>query len=148
MTYAEKTKVLFVCSMNTCRSHMAAAILSEYGGEKYAAASAGTFVFGAQPIGRMAAFTLESVGIAKYNYIPHRSRPLTEKLMQENDIIVAMSAGHRDIILCLFPEYAEKVRVFPENVGDFARGDIVAYQKAYVLLKKGVCEMFSLESKK
>ena len=64
------------------------------------------------------------------------------KLMQENDIIVAMSAGHRDIILRLFPEYAGKVRVFPENVGDFARGDIVAYQKGYVLLKKGVCEMF------
>lgn len=142
MTYAEKTKVLFVCSVNTCRSPMAAAILSELGGDRFAASSAGTFVYGALPIGRMAAFTLESVGTSKYNYISHRSRPLTEKLMRENDIIVAMSQGHRDIILRLFPEYAEKVRVFPENVGDFARGDIVAYQKGYVLLKKGVCEMF------
>ena len=61
---------------------MAAAILSELGGDRFAASSAGTFVYGSQPIGRMAAFTLESVGIAKYNYIPHRSRPLTEKLMQ------------------------------------------------------------------
>ena len=121
---------------------MAAAILSELGGDRFAASSAGTFVYGSQPIGRMAAFTLESVGIAKYNYIPHRSRPLTEKLMRENDIIVAMSQGHKDFILRLFPEYEQKVRVFPENVGDFARGDIVAYQKAYVLLKKGVCEMF------
>ena len=147
MTYAEKKKVLFVCSVNTCRSPMAAAILSEFGGDRFAASSAGTFVYGSQPIGRMAAFTLESVGIAKYNYIPHRSRPLTEKLMRENDVIVAMSAGHRDIILRLFPEYADKVRHFPENVGDFARGDIVAYQKAYVLLKKGVCEMFLSEQK-
>ena len=112
--------------------------------DRFAASSAGTFVYGSQPIGRMADYTLESVGIAKYNYIPHRSRPLTEKLMRENDIIVAMSQGHRDIILRLFPEYAEKVRVFPENVGDFARGDIVADQKSYVLLKKGVCEMFLL----
>ena len=145
MTHAEKTKVLFICSMNTCRSPMAAAILSQFGGDRFAASSAGTLVFGASPIGRMAAFTLESVGIDKYNYIPHRSRQLTERLMKENDIIVAMSAGHRDIIIRLFPEYAEKVRVFSENVGDFARGDIVAYQKAYVLLKKGIFDMFLSE---
>ncbi len=142
MTYSEKTKVLFVCSMNTCRSPMAAAILSEYGGERFAASSAGTFVFSALPIAKMAAFTLESVGVAKYNYIPHRSRLLTEKLMQENDVIVAMTEGHKEMILRLFPLYAHKVRVFSENVGDFAHGDLVAYQKAFVLLKKGVYDMF------
>jgi protein-tyrosine phosphatase len=123
---------------------MAAAILSEFGGDRYAASSAGTFVFGAYPIMRSAAFTLESVGISKYNYIPHRSRPITEKLMKDNDIIVAMTDGHRDIILKLFPEYADKVRTFSADIGDFANGDIVAYQKAYVAMKKGIYEMFSL----
>lgn len=144
MTYAEKTKVLFVCSMNTCRSPMAAAILSEFGGERYAASSAGTFVFGSHPIMTMAAFTLESVGISKYNYIPHRSRQLTEALMNTNDIVVAMTEGHKRMILDLYPWHAEKVKVFPADIGDFTRGDIVAYQKAYVLLKKGVFDMFLL----
>ena len=143
-----KTKVLFVCSMNTCRSPMAAAILSEFGGENYSASSAGTFVFSSSPICRDAAFTLESVGIAKYNYIPHRSRPVTDKLMKENDIIVAMTAGHRDVLCRLYPEYEEKIRVFSEDVGDFARGDIVKYQLAYVKLKKGIFEMFSLGAEK
>lgn len=140
----EKIKVLFVCSMNTCRSPMAAAILSEFGGNKYSSSSAGTFVFGSSPIGKDAAFTLESVGISKYNYVTHRSRPITEKLMQENDIIVAMTAGHKDVLDRLFPDYSHKVKVFSEEVGDFARGDIVKYQLAYVKLKKGIFEMFSL----
>ena len=123
---------------------MAAAILSEFGGDRYSASSAGTFVFSSSPICRDAAFTLESVGIAKYNYIPHRSRPVTDKLMQENDSIVAMTARHRDVLCRLSPEYEGKIRVFCEDVGDFARGDIVKYQLAYVKLKKGIFEMFSL----
>ena len=141
-------RVVFVCTGNTCRSPMAAAILSEFGGEKYSASSAGTFVFSSSPICRDAAFTLESVGIAKYNYIPHRSRPVTDKLMQENDLIVAKTAGHRDVLCRLYPEYEGKIRVFSEDVGDFARGDIVKYQLAYVKLKKGIFEMFSLGAEK
>ena len=121
---------------------MAAAILSEFGGDRYASSSAGTFVFGSSSIGRMAAFTLESVGIAKYNYIGHRSRQLSRAMMEENDIIVAMSEGHKDIILRLYPEFSEKVKTFATEVGDFTRGDIVAYQKGYVQIKKGVFEMF------
>ncbi len=144
----EKTKVLFVCSMNTCRSPMAAAILAQFGSDKYSASSAGTFVFGSLPIGKDAAFTLESVGIEKYNYIPHRSRPITEALMKENDIVVAMTSGHKDVLDRLFPEYSYKVKVFPEEIGDFARGDIVKYQLAYVKLKKGIFEMFSLDEEK
>ncbi|MGN1095199.1 MAG: hypothetical protein ACI4QR_02300 [Eubacteriales bacterium] len=146
MTYKEKTKVLFVCSMNTCRSPMAAAILSEFGGDKYAASSAGTFVFGSSPISKDAAFMLESVGIAKRNYLIHKSRPVSEKLMKENDIIVAMTAGHRDILVRLYPGYEDKIKVFPEDVGDFPRGDIVAYQLGYVKLKKGIEKMFLSET--
>lgn len=142
MTYAEKTKVLFVCSVNTCRSPMAAAILSEFGGDRYSASSAGTFVFREAPISRSAAFTLESVGIAKGNYLIHRSHPVTRELMEKNDIVVAMTAGHRDILLRLFPEYEEKTVVFPEEIEDFSRGDIVAFQLAYVKLKRGIEKMF------
>ena len=127
---------------------MAAAILSEFGGGKYAASSAGTFVFGSAPISKMAAFTLESVGIAKYNYIPHRARVINENMLKENDIIVAMTKSHKDMIQSLYPGYEDKIKIFPENTGDFMRGDIVAYQKAYVLLKKGVFDMFSLENGK
>lgn len=144
----EKTKVLFVCSMNTCRSPMAAAILSEFGNDRYIASSAGTFVCGSSPICKDAAFTLESVGIAKYNYIVHRSRPITKELMQENDIIVAMTKGHKNVLCSLFPEYADKITVFSEDIGDFARGDIVKYQLAYVKLKKGIFEMFLSENSK
>lgn len=127
---------------------MAAAILSEFGNDRYIASSAGTFVCGSSPICKDAAFTLESVGIAKYNYIVHRSRPITKELMQENDIIVAMTKGHKNVLCSLFPEYADKITVFSEDIGDFARGDIVKYQLAYVKLKKGIFEMFLSENSK
>lgn len=148
MTCGEKKKVLFVCSSNTCRSPMAAAILSEFGGERYVASSAGTFVFSSVSISKDAAFTLESVGISKGNYLICRSRPVTEKLMRENDIIVAMTKGHKDILLRLYPEYADKIRDFPEDIHDFSRGDIVAFQLGYVKIKKCVEKMFLTESAK
>ena len=56
--------------------------------------------------------------------------------------MVAMTAGHRDILLRLFPEYEGKIVVFPEETEDFSRGDIVAFQLAYVKLKKGIEKMF------
>ncbi len=142
----EKKKVLFVCSANTCRSPMAAAVLSELGGDRYIASSAGIFAFDGQPIGRMAAMTLESVSYARYNYIMHRSRTVTEKMMNENDIVVGMSKGHADTLRSMFPQYADKVEDFPIEMKDFARGDIVAYQLGFVDIKKGVTKLFLSEA--
>jgi arsenate reductase len=57
----EKTRVLFVCTGNTCRSQMAEGFVNKWGGEKIEAKSAGSHP--GEAVSELAVFVMDEVGI-------------------------------------------------------------------------------------
>jgi protein-tyrosine-phosphatase len=90
-------QILFVCTGNTCRSPLAAAIASraadEHGLTDLAAASAGTSAAEGQPASDGALL----VGIERHlDIVDHRARQLTRELVEQSDLILVMGPHHLD----------------------------------------------------
>ena len=105
-------KILFVCTGNSCRSVMAEWILrhllQKKGKNNVQVLSAGTNAFpGMAP-------TLETVDVLQEFGVDasgHLSRALSPELVDQADAIFCMEDFHRDQILALQPEAAEKVHL-------------------------------------
>ena len=110
--------VLFVCTGNTCRSPMAAAIFRSLLAERLGCqpeeieahgiqvASAGLAAWGGSPASDQAVEVLAAEGI---DLASHSSQPLTERLVRQADLIWTMTGAHRAAILGQFPELADRV---------------------------------------
>jgi protein-tyrosine-phosphatase len=90
-------RILFVCTGNTCRSPMAAAIARKIAAERglsdIEVGSAGTTAWDGQPATDCAVL----VGIERQLDVDsHRSRILTRELVEGHDLILAMGVHHRD----------------------------------------------------
>ncbi|HWZ57563.1 MAG TPA: hypothetical protein VNW46_01210 [Gemmatimonadaceae bacterium] len=90
-------RILFLCTGNTCRSPMAAAIAKKLAAERGLSdleiASAGTTAWDGQPATDGALL----VGMERQlDVAPHRSRTLTREIVEGQDLILAMSPHHRD----------------------------------------------------
>jgi len=108
---------LFVCTGNTCRSPMAEAIARSLLAEQRGLAvddleaagirigSAGAFAAGGMPASPEAVAVLAEQGI---DLTTHRSRRLTPELIHEADVIYCMTEAHRQAVLALAPEAADK----------------------------------------
>jgi len=101
-------KVLFICTGNTCRSPMAEALFLHRLGseEQWEACSAGIYAGAGTPASANSIEAMRELGIDLSN---HRSQPLSAKLVQQTDLIVTMTAGHRFEILQDFPEVGNRV---------------------------------------
>ncbi|MDQ0189439.1 low molecular weight protein arginine phosphatase [Alicyclobacillus cycloheptanicus] len=100
-------RILFVCTGNTCRSPMAALITKsrlKARGLPWSVKSAGVSAVAGVPISPEAAAALERRSIE----VDHVSQPLDEKLVSEADIILTMTAGHRQHVIRQFPQAADK----------------------------------------
>lgn len=113
--------VLFICSMNICRSPMAVGLLE-------------TIVAAKDP-GHIGDWRIESAGVwAQKGYPPafntlivarsrgadlsgHRSRPINWDLMNEFNLILTMESGHKEALQTAFPEHAGKVYLITELIG-------------------------------
>lgn len=112
-------KVLFVCSGNTCRSPMAAAILAHLASQTKALAglvvdSAGTSADTGAPA------TSEAISVLRQllglDISGHRAKRVTPGLINESDLILCMERQHRDAVLHLASSSAKKVFL----LGDYA----------------------------
>lgn len=87
--------ILFVCSGNTCRSPMAEAIARrmarQRGLTELSFQSAGTSTLPGLPASEGAQGAAERHGLSLDS---HRSRPLSQELIEEADLILTMSTAH------------------------------------------------------
>jgi len=88
-------KILMVCTGNICRSPMAEVMLvdalSRCGVDDVEVVSAGTWAGAGQPATREAQQVMRQRGI---DLTAHRSQPLTAELLDEADLILAMTSVH------------------------------------------------------
>ncbi len=115
-----KKKVLFVCSANTCRSAVAAAILTEYGHRLYDISSAGIYARSGEPMHGECAAALEELFGHGYSAYNHTSTKLNYKHLRDADIIVGVSEGYAKILRENFPDDAHKVIAFPRPMMDIS----------------------------
>ena len=90
--------VLFVCSGNTCRSPMAAAIANSL--SNGIAHSAGLVASAGAPMTAEAQTALRSLGVV---HEPHVARPLTPQLVETADVIYTMTRSLRQTIISSYP---------------------------------------------
>lgn len=118
-------RVLFVCSGNTCRSPMSAALFQnvwqrEGVGWDIKVESAG--------INAMPGFPATEHGIAamerwQIDLSQHRSKMVGEQMLLDADLVLTMTRSHKDSICRLWPQVAQRVYTMLEYVGQ--DGDVI-----------------------
>ena len=138
-----KKKVLFVCSANTCRSAVMAAILTEYGHKRYDVSSAGIFARSGEPMMQECADALETLFGHGFSAYSHTSTKLHANHLRDNDMIVAVSQGYAEILKTHFPYYADKVTTFPgAGFSDISLLKGRSMEMAVERIKDAIFEMF------
>lgn len=129
----QATKILFVCTGNTCRSAMAAAIMNDIAKKNdldILIESAGIFAYIGQKASDEAIQAMQEMNI---DLCSHRSKPLTDELIDKADIILTMTNAHKQLIAQMAPdkvftlgEYADGTQ---RDVIDPFGGDIEEYRQ-------------------
>jgi tRNA threonylcarbamoyl adenosine modification protein (Sua5/YciO/YrdC/YwlC family) len=119
-----EVKLLFACTGNTCRSPMAVGIFRKYLAEKlqcgidqlekigYKISSAGVMNVSDYPASDEAIAACATKGI---DIKAHKSRKLSQELIEESDFIFVMERMHQKNIIAFSPEAANKCVLLAEN---------------------------------
>ncbi|MED3843704.1 low molecular weight protein arginine phosphatase [Geobacillus stearothermophilus] len=126
-------RILFVCTGNTCRSPMAAALLENKQLPDVEVKSAGVFAAEGSEASVHAKMVLKEKGIEA----AHRSSQLKKEHIDWATHVLAMTSGHKDMIVERFPEAKDKTFTLKQFVsgtdGDIADpfgGPIEVYRAA------------------
>ncbi|MFH1645119.1 MAG: low molecular weight protein arginine phosphatase [Candidatus Omnitrophota bacterium] len=106
-------KILVVCSGNSCRSPMAEAFLKKYlsADDGYEILSAGTLGFDGLPATKEAIAVMKEENLDISGYV---SSALKKEMIENADIVFAMSKIHKDYILGKVPAAKDKVFLLKE----------------------------------
>lgn len=120
----QMVRVLIVCTGNTCRSPMAAAMLNarvrdEGLAGKVEIMSAGLAAPGEIPASSHARQALAGRGL---DLSAHRSRRIMTEYLDAADVVLTMTAGQKRAVAALAPKAAGKVFTLAEYAG--GRGDV------------------------
>lgn len=111
--------VLFVCTANICRSPMASALFRRTVHEKYRELewrieSAGTWGIDGEPAAQGAQWAMQERGL---DLTGHKSRIVTETILNEADLILTMEGGHKESLGIEFPTCRHKIFMLSEMIG-------------------------------
>lgn len=144
---ARPITVCFVCTGNTCRSPMAAAVLNHLGGGAYKALSAGVSAVTGDVISKNSVLALKNAGIPstpENDYEHHRAVQVSEELLERCDRVVAISKSHMMALIYAYPHMAERITVMPKDVPDpFMYGEAV-YAACLESITEGIKETFAV----
>ena len=136
---------LFVCSGNTCRSPMAAALFNFlFGKDGRSAKSAGLVATGAG-ISSGAEKALRDRGVPNTednDYLHHVSHNVTREDIENARLVVAVTGFHATQLIMRFPEHATKISVLPEDVPDPYGGTDEEYAECLRMIEKMLVEVF------
>ena len=114
-----KKKLLFVCTGNTCRSPLAKvlaeAALAQAVLTHWVVDSAGLTAFPGQSASGEALAVARDSGL---DLSLHQSKPLSEKLLAEADLVLVMTRNHKQALLSALPHVADKVHTLKDFVGE------------------------------
>ncbi len=131
--------ILFVCTGNTCRSPLAAAIAArmlaarlgcaeaELPARGFLVQSAGVMAAPGEPATALGIEAARAFGADLSN---HTSRPVDGALVSGADVVLAMTRGHAMALALRYPEVAARVRLFCRDGGDLddpIGGDAAVY---------------------
>lgn len=112
--------VLIVCTGNTCRSPMAEGILKSIDKDGMLnVLSAGVFAYEGEEASPNAIMALDEMGI---DIKDHTSHGVNESVLEEADIILAMTRSHKMSLVSMYPQVADKTYTLCEFAG--MEGDI------------------------
>jgi len=116
--------LLFVCTGNTCRSPMAAAVCRKLLAERlgcapealdqkgYGVLSAGAFAMPGSPASPGALHAMEIRGL---DLAGHRAQPVSVELIHTADYIFPMSQSQADLLVQMVPSAGHKIRLLDEK---------------------------------
>ena len=116
-------RIVFVCTGNICRSAMAEHLLRHLAatrGIELETASAGIAAEPYYQVPEAAKRVLAAAGVPPF---VHKARLATREVLRSADLILAMTAEHRDYLAEHYPELAPRTRLFREAAG-FGKQDV------------------------
>ncbi len=153
------TRVLFVCTGNTCRSPMAEAVarhliterylalpdgIRELSSPEYEVSSAGLYANEGSPITPNAVKALESAGIEPLpprDYRRHVAHGITAGDAECCDLLVGMTPEHSLELMMRFPHLSSRIRSMPCPVSDPFGGDEEVYRRCLTAIEIGIKEL-------
>ena len=160
---ARPLRVCFVCTGNTCRSPMAAAVANALAAKIHdglpeavkdclplslEAVSAGLAAYDGDPISENAVRALEEAGVApvpEHDYHTHTAHMLSPEIAEQCDWMVGLSGNHVMGLLMQYPQYAGKIIGMPKEISDPWGQDLSIYKTCLAEITEGVKALFFSE---